>query len=209
MAGQTKKIDVKDLLKEELIERMRAFCAEGFRAQQVLNWVYKKGICDFDRMTNLSPSLRNEIKDRFYISDLELDKELISEDETRKFLYRLEESQKIEGAYIPSRKTQTVCISSQVGCKFACRFCASGMSGFIRNLRPAEMVNQVLYLKKAGHKVTNVVFMGTGEPFDNYDNVLKAVRLINAPYGLGIGQRKITISTAGIIPGINRLSDEG
>jgi 23S rRNA (adenine2503-C2)-methyltransferase len=142
-------------------------------------------------------------------------KERVSKDGTRKFLFGLEDAETIESVFIPSKNTNTVCVSSQVGCKFACRFCASGRAGFVRNLRPAEMVNQVLEIASSvrgqfskRELSPNVVFMGMGEPLDNYDNVLKAIRILNAPYGLGIGQRKITISTCGIIPGIKRLMGE-
>jgi len=214
-------IDIKDLLQEDLIKELDAMGIEKFRAGQILNWIYKKNICDFDAMTNLAPALKGLLKEKFYISALILLKELASKDGTKKFLFGLEDGEKIESVFIPSKNTNTVCVSSQVGCRFACAFCASGKGGFVRNLRPAEMVNQVLYVKShlRGHfskrEVSpfelspNVVFMGTGEPLDNYEAVLKTVRILNAPYGLGIGQRKITISTCGITPQIKRLSGEG
>ncbi|MCX5716497.1 MAG: radical SAM protein [Candidatus Omnitrophica bacterium] len=185
-------IDVKDLFKEELVKEVATLDLEPFRASQILDWVYKKRAVDFDAMTNLTASAKAALKEKFYISGLELIKEASSKDGTIKFLLGLQDSQRIESVFIPSNKTNTVCVSSQVGCKFACEFCASGKAGFVRNLRPAEIINQVLFIQ-AAHAVTNVVFMGMGEPLDNYDFVIKAVRLLNAPYGLGIGQRKITI----------------
>lgn len=200
--------DIKDLLKEELIKELNSLDIEKFRAEQVLNWVYKKFIYDFDKMSNLSAAAKDALKGKFYISVLELIKELVSEDGTIKFLFGLQDGETIESVFIPSKNTSTVCVSSQAGCKFGCEFCASGKNGFVRNLSPSEMVNQVLFLKQRKLELTNVVFMGMGEPFDNYDNVLKAVRILNAPYGLNIGQRKITISTCGIIPGIKRLAGE-
>jgi 23S rRNA (adenine2503-C2)-methyltransferase len=221
MAGQIAKVDLKDLLKEELVNKLNALGVEKFRAEQVLNWIYKKNVCDLDAMTNLAPELKGSLKERFYISCLKLARELTSKDGTRKFLFELEDGERIESVFIPSKNTSTVCASSQVGCKFACAFCASGKGGFVRNLRPAEIINQVLYIKTPhpapspqrgegwGEGVTNVVFMGMGEPLDNYEAVLKAVRILNAPYGLGIGQRKITISTCGLVPQIKRLSKEG
>ncbi len=209
MAIQIKMQDIKDLSKEELIREISSLGIELFRAGQILSWVYKSYCFDFNRMTNLSAELKEQLKEKLYISDLQMVKKLESVDGTTKFLFKLEDSEKIESVYIPSKRTDTVCISSQAGCRFSCKFCASGKGGFIRNLRPAEMLNQVLFLKKAGLGITNVVFMGMGEPLDNYNNVLKAVRILNAPYGLGIGQRKITISTCGLVPEIKRLAGEG
>lgn len=208
--------DIKDLLKEELIKELSGLNIEKFRAEQALDWIYKKFIYDFDKMSNLSAEARSALKGKFYISVIKSAKESISKDGTIKFLFGLEDGETIESVFIPSKNTSTVCVSSQAGCKFACGFCASGKNGFARNLRPAEMVNQVLYIKRgqfsdrelSPNVVSNIVFMGMGEPFDNYDNVLKAARILNAPYGLNIGQRKITISTCGIIPGIKRLAKE-
>lgn len=206
MASPREKIDIKDLLKEELASQLAALGLESFRASQILNWIYKRYVHDFEKMTNLSSETKGALKEKFYVSNLEIEKELASKDGTKKFLFRLEDGEKIESVFIPSKKTNTICVSSQVGCKFSCKFCASGKDRFIRNLRPSEMVNQILFLRGS---ISNVVFMGMGEPLDNYDNVLKAIRILNAPYGLGIGQRKITISTCGIIPAIKRLTEEG
>lgn len=200
--------DIKDLLKEEFEGLISRLPAEPFRAGQILEWVYKKGQGDFDRMSNLSGGLRTALKKWFYISGLELAKRSDSNDGTIKYLFDLEDGQRIESVLIPSARTTTVCVSSQVGCKHACGFCASGKKGFSRDLRPAEMVNQPLYIRKTT-PFTNIVFMGMGEPLDNYANVLKAARIMNAGYGLGIGQRKITISSCGLIPQIEMLSREG
>lgn len=204
MAG---KIDIRDLSKEELIKELAAIGAEKFRSGQILDWVYKKAISDFDAMVNLPAGLRQSLKERFCISRLCLKKELVSSDGTRKFLFKLQDSNLIESVLIPSKNTTTVCVSSQVGCKFACKFCASGKGGFIRDLRPSEITGQVSIAGTV--PLTNVVFMGMGEPLDNYENVLKAIRILNAPYAFNIGQRKITISTCGIVPAIKRLSEEG
>jgi len=218
MGQPVKKIDIKGLLKEEFTGEVASLGIERFRTGQILEWVYKRGVCDFEKMTNLSLGLRQRLKEKFYISDLNLIRQMDSGDGTKKFLFGLEDDNKVETVFIPSLKTNTVCVSSQVGCKFSCKFCASGKAGFTRNLRPAEMINQVLYIRgqfsnrdlRPYREVSpNVVFMGMGEPLDNYDNVLKAVRVLNAPYGLEIGQRKITISTCGLIPEIKRLAQEG
>ena len=187
---------------------MRLLGLEPFRSSQILDWVYKKCARDFNGMSNLSAACRETLAKKLYISGLKLLKEQVSQDATRKFLFELEDGESIESVFIPSANTDTACISSQVGCRFACSFCASGKKGFVRNLLPAEMVNQVLSIREVPLRITNIVFMGIGEPLDNYDNVLKAARLLNAPYGLNIGQRKITISTAGVVPGIRRLAGE-
>jgi len=208
MTQPARKIDIKDLLKEELAEGIISLGAERFRATQVLDWVYRRCADDFSGMNNLPAELRKTLDEKFYISNLEVARKLESKDGVKKFLFQLKDSEKIESVFIPSKSTSTVCLSSQVGCKFACKFCASGKTGFVRNLRPAEIINQALFFRKNKYHVTNVVLMGMGEPLDNYDNVLKAVRLLNAPYGLGVGQRKITISTCGLIPEIKKLAKE-
>ncbi|MEI8175472.1 MAG: 23S rRNA (adenine(2503)-C(2))-methyltransferase RlmN [Candidatus Omnitrophota bacterium] len=203
------KIDVKNLLEEELGRRFIALGFERYRAGQVFEWVYKKFVVDIEAMKNLPAAMRLRLGEAAYVSSLITAAQQVSGDGTRKYLFRLGDGQNIESVYIPSARTSTVCISSQAGCAFACEFCASGAAGLARNLEPAEIVSQVLAVREGGFPVTNVVFMGMGEPFDNYDNVIKAVRLLNAPYALGIGQRRITISTCGIIPGIRRFADEG
>jgi 23S rRNA (adenine2503-C2)-methyltransferase len=208
MAGPIPKIDIKDLSREELAKEVSLLRIEHFRTEQILDWVYKKYVCDFDKMPNLSVKQTGLLKEKFYISGLRPVRRQVSNDETVKLLFELEDGQEIESVFIPSKNTNTVCISTQVGCRFACTFCASGRGGFTRNLRPSEIINQALYFRKEGFDVTNVVFMGMGEPFDNYGNVLKAIKILNAPYGLGIGQRKITVSTAGVIPGIKRFTEE-
>ncbi len=180
-----------------------------FSARQIFSWVYKKREFNFDRMTNLSYHLRNHLKHHFYISNSILLKRQISSDGTQKFLYKLSDEERIESVLIPISGRLTACISTQVGCRFACRFCASGMFGWRRNLSSGEIVEQLLCLEDSlGSRVNNVVFMGVGEPLDNYDNVLKAVRIFNSPDCLHIGARKMTISTCGLIPGIQRLAEE-
>jgi 23S rRNA (adenine2503-C2)-methyltransferase len=162
-------------------------------------------------MSNLPQDLRALLQENFSLSNLKLIKTVESRDGTRKFLFGLNDKNIIEAVSIPTEKRLTGCISTQVGCKFACRFCASGMFGFKRNLTCAEMVEETLYLNKVhpDRKLTHLVFMGTGEPLDNYDNVIKAIRIINSKSALNIGARRITVSTCGIIPGIRRLADEG
>ena len=181
----------------------------GFAAQQIFSWIYKKAIYDFGRMTNLSRGLRSFLKQNFYILSLTLVNKQVSSDGTQKFLFALSDQQGIESVLIPTPRRLTACISTQAGCKFACRFCASGARGWIRNLTSGEIIEQVVYLKdNINRRINNLVFMGIGEPLDNYDNVLKAVRILNSPYCLNIGARRMTISTCGLIPGLERLIKE-
>ena len=181
-----------------------------FRARQIFSWIYKKKVEGFDEMSNLPAALRGRLKATFYFSDLKLIRHLESKDKTEKFLLGLKDKNLIEVVVIPAEKRVTACLSTQVGCKYKCRFCASGSLGFKRNLSTDEIIAELLCLMKhaRSQKITHIVFMGIGEPFDNYDNLLKAIRIINDSRGLNIGARRITISTSGIIPGIKNLSRE-
>ena len=203
--------NISDLTLEELKEFLYNCKQETFHAKQIFAWIYKKGVKDFEGMSDLPSGLRKRLKEDFYLLSLNLIKRLRSIDGTEKFLFKLRDGNLIEAVTIPTEKRITGCISTQVGCKFSCSFCASALSGFKRNLATGEMLGEALYLKNysKNKKLTHLVFMGIGEPLDNYDNVIKAIRIINSPEGLNIGARRITISTCGIIPGIKRLSDEG
>jgi 23S rRNA (adenine2503-C2)-methyltransferase len=196
--------DIKEFSLEELKSIFQEWGDQPFRAQQVFSWIYQKGAKDFAGMSNLPLDLRKRLEGNFYIFHSRVAKVLKSEDGTKKLLIELPDKNLIEAVSIPAEKRITGCVSSQAGCKFSCAFCASGIPGFKRNLTCGEILEEVLYLGD----LTHIVFMGTGEPLDNYDNVLKAVRMINAPHGLNIGARRITISTCGIVPGIKRLIRE-
>lgn len=200
------------LLLDEFARAIRDFFKiEPYRAQQVFDWVYKKNIEDFSSMANLPRLLRKRLSDKFSISGLEIEEIRVSKvDETRKYLFRLEDGEFVEAVSIPTRKRLTACLSTQVGCRFGCRFCASTKGGFVRNLRADEIVAQALKINNdtLEKRLTNIVLMGIGEPLDNYENSLKAVRILNSKSSLNIGVRKFTISTCGIIPGIERLSKE-
>lgn len=202
--------EMKDLGLEELKGILAAWYMPEFHAKQIFNWIYQKGALDFEAMSNLPAGLRAKLKENFSLSNIKLVKKLQSRDGTEKFLLELTDKNLVECVSIPTENRVTGCVSSQVGCKFACRFCASGLSGFKRDLTTGEILSEVLYLKynSQAHGLTHLVFMGTGEPLDNYDNVLKAVRIINSKDAFNIGARRITISTCGIIPGIKRLADE-
>lgn len=203
--------NIKGLELGELEDILEGRGEDRFHARQIFSWIYQKGIDDFSRMSDLSGALRDFLKDNFSLSSLKPVENRESRDGTEKFLLELADGNFIEAVLIPAEARLTGCVSTQAGCKFACRFCASGLAGFKRNLTCAEIIEEVLHLEyRSRHKgLTHLVFMGTGEPLDNYDSVLKAIRIINCKFGLNIGARRITISTCGIIPGIKRLAGEG
>lgn len=200
--------DIRELSLKELSIALAEWRSPGYRAEQIFSWLYQKGVNSFDEMTNISRELRRQLSQRFTLTATRPVKEVGSPDGTRKFLIELVDHSLIESVLIPTPKRVTSCISAQVGCRFRCRFCASGLTGFKRNLKSGEIINQVILLQKA-KPLNNIVIMGVGEPLDNYANVLKAISIINSPQGLGVGARRITISTCGLIPGINRLAQEG
>ncbi len=206
------KIDIKNLSKTELEDMLVGLGGEPYRARQISRWLYKVGVKSFDEMTDIPLEFRLKLKTKFQISHLAvLDSRRSLLDGTTKYLFRLEDRNIIETVFLPEGKRNTICLSSQVGCKFACSFCASAPFGFVRNLSVSEILNEVLSVKNLNENlsVTNLVFMGIGEPLDNYDNVIKAVRILNDKDAFSVGARKITISTCGIIPGIERLKEEG
>lgn len=185
-----------------------------YHAKQVFSWVHQRGVSSFDAMSDLSLALRKKLKEYFSLKHLALVKVRESSEGTKKFLFQLEDGNVIESVLIPAEGRNTACVSSQVGCKYACGFCASGLLGFKRNLEVWEILAQLLEIncsmrREGMGKITHIVFMGTGEPLDNYENVFKAIRIINSREGLHIGARRITISTSGVIPGIERLAKEG
>jgi len=205
-------INIKGLLPSELKLSIKEIGKKEYRASQLLSWVYKKGIDSFDEMSDLPLEFREVCKKRFALRNLDLVNEQVSEDGTTKYLFKLKDGNLIESVLIPGIKNfrNTVCVSTQVGCAFGCRFCASGKKGFKRDLSAGEIVDQALFIKNRikPHPVTNIVIMGVGEPLSNYDNLLKAIRIFNSHECLNIGIRKITISTCGIVPEILRLASE-
>ncbi|HXV18608.1 MAG TPA: 23S rRNA (adenine(2503)-C(2))-methyltransferase RlmN [Candidatus Omnitrophota bacterium] len=208
----TSLINILNLTPAELKDRFKALDLEPYRADQVLEWIYGKGVYEFDRMTNLSKELKDKLKASFTVAFPEEVREARShQDKSVKMLLKLRDNDLVEAVYMPMEHRRTVCVSSQVGCKFHCAFCASGQNGFFRNLTMGEIVAQILMARDLSpeKKITNIVFMGIGEPFDNYTELLRTVRTLNAKKGLGLGARKITISTCGIVPKIESLSNEG
>ncbi|MGB9907606.1 MAG: 23S rRNA (adenine(2503)-C(2))-methyltransferase RlmN [Candidatus Saccharicenans sp.] len=192
----------------ELEDYLQAAGEKPYRARQIFQGVYQRGLMDFSEFTDLPLALRQKLAEKFVINPLQLEKTTSSADGTIKYLFRLADGLYIETVLIPSGRRQTVCLSTQVGCKFRCAFCASGLNGFRRNLSPGEIISQVLSLKyQFRHQITNLVFMGMGEPLDNLENVLKAVRILNDECGLNLGARRMTISTAGVIPALRQLQN--
>jgi 23S rRNA (adenine2503-C2)-methyltransferase len=199
-----------DLLPDELEQKLDAIGCSRFRATQVLDWLYRRFVSDWHAMTNLPLALREQLAATFAPLPAAPETSLCDATGTTKYLIRLADGATVECVWIRHRNYCTLCVSCQVGCRFSCAFCASGKGGFLRNLSTGEMLAQALLAARLnGAAPGNIVFMGMGEPFDNYDHVLKAARLMNHPLGLGIGARRITISTCGLVPGINRLAGEG
>ena len=195
-----------------------------YRADQIIQWVHQKAATDWSAMSNLPDTLRNQLSESFQFSSVEPAKEQGSLDTTLKFLWKLDDGQLVESVLIPanpalygeSSDRHTLCVSTQVGCAYGCRFCASGLEGFKRNLTPAEIVDQVLAVERIRRDaantrerlITNLVIMGMGEPMANYENLLEALQILNAEWGAGIGARKITISTSGLVPRIRDLAHQ-
>jgi 23S rRNA (adenine2503-C2)-methyltransferase len=229
--------DIKSLTRDELEARFKAWEQPVYRVTQLLEWLYVHRVATWDAMTNLPKPLREKLDKDFLLHTLELVRKQGAHDTTQKFLWRLHDHSLIESVLIPANPAlygdasdrHTLCISTQVGCAYGCKFCASGLEGLKRNLTPDEIVEQVLSVERLGPQSTvrgqssaaqpptgdcglrtvdNLVVMGMGEPLANYDNLLKALRILNAPWGGGIGARKITISTSGLAPQIRRLADE-
>lgn len=202
------KKDIASLNWEELQKELLEAGEKKFRASQIYEWIHKKGAEDFSEMTNLSKILREKLEQSFRIPKVEMIARQISKkDGTNKFLFCLEDGNVVESVLMRYKHGNSVCISSQVGCRMGCRFCASTLDGLERNLVPAEMLGQIYRIEKIiGERVSNVVVMGTGEPLDNYDNLLKFIHLLTDEHGLHISQRNLTVSTCGIVPKILSLA---
>ncbi len=181
---------------------------EGFRAKQIFTWL-TSGAASFDEMTNLSKPLRELLDKNCYIALPSVEKKQVSQiDGTVKYLFRLFDGECVESVFMRYEHGNTICISSQAGCRMGCRFCASTIAGFARNLTPSEMLGQVIAASKdTGERISNIVMMGIGEPLDNFDNVIKFLQLVNCENGLNIGYRHISLSTCGIVPKILKLSE--
>ncbi len=237
------KTDIKSLLRDDLVRCLAQWNEPAWRADQILDWLYRRQVSDWALMSNLPKALRQRLADQFTLQTLQPVRIQGARDATQKFLWRLPDQSFIESVLIPASPAlfgersdrHTLCVSTQVGCAYGCRFCASGLDGWKRDLEPWEIVEQVLAverwhasgqpgaptspdptsaarpaesLPRRGRLVDNLVIMGMGEPLANYEHLLRALRILNAPWGGGIGARKITISTSGLAPQIRRLADE-
>jgi 23S rRNA (adenine2503-C2)-methyltransferase len=211
------KPSIQSLLLEEIAAYLATQNQRPYRAKQIADWIYKKRVNSFEEMTDLPLDLRNRLAEEFVFGGVETVRVLGSEDTTRKFLFRLQDGNLVESVLIPASPSlygatsdrRTICVSTQVGCAYGCKFCASGLDGFSRNLDAGEIVQQLLAVERASaERIDNVVFMGMGEPLANLANVIRAIRIINATWGLEIGARHITVSTSGLAPQIRKLADE-
>jgi 23S rRNA (adenine2503-C2)-methyltransferase len=231
MTSPNEKINLLGLDREGLIEFFATIGEKPFRAQQLMKWIYQSGVTDFDLMTNISKATRAKLHDVAEVTVPEIITQQQSTDGTRKWLLNMEGSNAIETVFIPEKTRGTLCISSQVGCTLDCTFCATAQQGFNRNLSTAEIIGQVWYakfslerdqqriggyadeIKQAGGQVddrpfTNVVFMGMGEPLANLDNVVRAINIMLDDVGFGLSKRRVTVSTSGIVPGLDKLKKE-
>ena len=203
------KIDIKSLNYDELADYIVSIGEKKFRAAQLYSWMHEKLACSYDEMTNISDKLKKVLKENTLYTCLEPVRVQESQiDGTKKYLFRLYDDNLIESVFMRYHHGNSVCISSQVGCKMGCRFCASTLNGCVRNLEPSEMLDQIYRIQSlTGERVSNIVIMGSGEPMDNYDNVVKFLGLINSDKGLNISQRNITVSTCGLVPRIKQLAE--
>lgn len=204
------RIEIKSQSLPELKQTMESLGEKGFRAKQLYEWMHRKLAEDFDEMSNLSIALREKLKEHCMLTSLKvLEVQNSKIDGTQKYLFALEDGNVVESVLMKYKHGNSVCISSQVGCKMGCRFCASTIGGWIRNLLASEMLDQIYKIQKlSGERVSNVVVMGTGEPLDNYENLLRFIRMLSDENGLNISQRNITVSTCGIVPRMYDLAEE-
>ena len=202
-------IDLKDFEYDELIEYLKSIGEKKFRAEQIFSWLHK-GVTSYEEMTNISKATRDKLEKETYISTLKIREKYVSKiDGTVKYLFELPDGNCIESVVMRYHHGLTICISSQVGCRMGCRFCASTIGGLYRNLTAGEILNQVIFAQKdIGERISNIVMMGIGEPLDNFDNVIKFLHNVNHEKGLNIGYRHISLSSCGVVPMIYKLAEE-
>lgn len=206
----TDRIDIKSMNLAELTAFLEGLGEKGFRAKQIYQWIHQKHIEKFAEMTNISKKLITELEERTYLTCLQMEEVQTSKiDGTKKYLFLLEDGNVIESVLMRYKHGNSVCISSQVGCRMGCRFCASTLDGLVRGLTAGEMLDQIYRIgKDIGERISNVVVMGTGEPLDNYENLLRFIQLLTDENGINISQRNLTVSTCGIVPKMRELADE-
>ncbi len=205
------RVELKNLSPSELNEFLKSFGKERYRSTQILRWLYQKGARSFNEMTNLSKGFRQDLSQVSFISTLGPLRVEQASDGTKKFLFELEDGNRIESVLIPDKTRLTLCLSTQVGCAFGCRFCLTGKIGWKRDLKVSEILNQILAVKKTlpeKRSITNIVLMGMGEPLANYDHSLKAIALMTHPDAFKFSSRRITLSTVGLLPQLERLAKE-
>ena len=201
--------NIKDYTLDELKEELKEIGEKPFRAEQIYKWIYEARVSDFNEMTNLSLELREKLNQNYEIKKFKILKKQVASDGTRKYLFDVLDGNAIETVLMQYHHGFSICVSSQIGCKMGCKFCASTGIPFARNLTTGEIIEQIMAVERdADVRISNIVFMGIGEPLDNYDNVVKAIRIINHPKGLNIGARHISISTSGLVPKIYQLAEE-
>ncbi len=203
--------DLRSLTEQEMIETASALGEKAFRGRQLFEWVHGKQASSLEEMTNLPAKFREKLKQDYIISGVSILKKQVSrKKDTAKYLFSLEDGNVIESVWMKYRHGNSVCVSSQVGCRMGCTFCASTLTGLARNLTAGEMLSQVYEIQReTGERVSNIIVMGMGEPLDNYDNLIRFIRLLSCEGGLRISQRNITVSTCGLVPEIRRLMGEG
>ena len=204
------KKDIKSYTFDELKKEIESIGEKAFRAKQIYEWIHVKLVDSFEEMTNLSKALREKLETQYEIPTVKmLERQISGQDGTNKFLFQLQDGHVVESVLMKYNHGNSVCISSQVGCRMGCRFCASTIGGLERNLKASEMLGQIYQIQKiSGERVSNVVIMGTGEPLDNYENFVKFIHILTDEHGLNISQRNITVSTCGIVPNMKRLAEE-
>ncbi len=201
--------NIKEYNLEDLKEELISLGEKKYRAEQIFKWLYVDKVKEFDEMTNLSLELREKLKKEYTMCNFKILKKQESADGTKKYLFDVLDGNAIETVLMQYHHGKTICVSSQIGCKMGCKFCASTGIQFVRSLTSGEIVEQILAVEQdIGDKISNIVFMGIGEPFDNYDNVMQAIKIINNQKGLNIGARHISISTSGLVPMIYKFADE-
>ena len=202
--------DIKSLTLKELKDEIALMGEKSFKAGQIYSWLHKHGAESFDEMTNISKDLRAELQKKYDIYNCAIEKKLVSVyDKTVKYLFRLNDGELIESVVMKYKYGYTICVSSQVGCKMGCKFCASGIAGFVRNLTPSEILSQVYAAQRdLGIRISHIVMMGVGEPLDNFDNVMRFLALVSDENGLNISMRNISLSTCGVVTGIYKLMEK-
>ena len=204
-------MDIRSMNLEEMEALAISLGEKAFRGKQLFQWVHEKQADDFDEMTNLSAAFREKLKENYCISGVrQVEKQVSKKEDTAKYLFALEDDHVIESVWMKYRHGNSVCISSQVGCRMGCTFCASTLTGLTRNLTAGEMLSQIYQIQKdTKERVSNIIVMGMGEPLDNYEELLRFIKLVSCEKGIGISQRNITVSSCGLVPKIYDLADEG